>query len=329
MKKKIIKISAIVGIMIFAFLFFKIGPEKIWLNINRISITNFIYLLLLRLLYWLLRTINWKVVLKEFGEDLSLFHLFLARMSGHSVGQLTPSAQVGSETTRIMLANCSSRKICVASTIIDKTIEFFAIIFFTLLGTIVAFLHIKLPKDIKITLVSGIAIITLFFIFIFFKQKKGILMWIISILKKTGLKIKLIERNEKKIAETDKYISDFYKNNPSGFFKVFSLYSLMILLWITEIHLTILFLGVSDITFTTSFIVTTLGNLAFIFPFIPGSLGIYEATYIAIMAVVKIKPDVAIALVLIRRILALLLAGGGLISMIKISKSKKTVKQSE
>lgn len=323
MRKKIVRISAIIGIILFGFLVYKIGPEKIWININRISFVNFIYLFLLRILYWLLRTLNWKIVLKKLGENLSLSHLFLARMSGHSVGQLTPSAQMGSEATRILIADCSNRRLCIASSIIDKTIEFFAIVFFTLIGTFIAFIHIKLPKDIKITFSAGILLITFVILFVFFKQKKGILTWIFNLTKKLGLRIKFLEKNAEKIAETDKYISDFYKKNPSGFFKVFFLYSLMILLWVTEIHLTIFFLGIKDINFITSFIITTIGNLAFVFPFIPGSLGIYEATYIAIMAIVKQKPDIAIALVLIRRILALTLAGLGLIGMFKLSKKKE------
>jgi len=45
------------------------------------------------------------------------------------------------------------------------------------------------------------------------------------------------------------------------------------MLWITEVHLNILFIGVKDITLTESFIITALGNIALIFPFIPDSFG--------------------------------------------------------
>ncbi len=323
MKNKIVKLSALIGILIFGFLIFKIGPDKIWANINRINPLNFIYLFLMRILYWMLRTLNWKIILKELGEDLSLFHLFLARMSGHSVGQLTPSAQMGSEATRILMAECSDRKVCIASTIIDKTIEFFAIIFFTLIGIIISFIHIKLPKDLKIAFTAGIIFFIFILLFIFFKQKKGILTWFLNLIRKTGLKISFLEKNAEKIRETDGYISEFYRKNPAGFFKVFFLYSLFILFWIVEIHMTIVFLGIANQSFTSSFIITTLGNLAFVIPFIPGSLGVYEATYIAVTALVGIKPAIGLALVLIRRILALILAGFGLLGMFRLSRSKK------
>ncbi len=77
------------------------------------------------------------------------------------------------------------------------------------------------------------------------------------------------------------------------------------------------FIGVTDISFIDSFLITVLGNLAFIFPFIPGSLGIYEATYIGLFALLGMGAGVALTLVLIRRIIALLLAGLVLLGMLK------------
>jgi uncharacterized protein (TIRG00374 family) len=317
MKQKLVRLSVLVGILIFGFIIYKIGPEEIWENIKKLSVYNFLILVGLRILYWLLRTLNWKVVLDTYEDKTSLLHLYIARMCGHAVSQLTPTAQVGSEATRILMAKCSSRKVCIASVIIDKTTEYFAVVFITIIGVVSVFFRIPLPMKLKTIFIGGVTIASLFVLFIISKQKKGLLGWVVDLIGKLRIRFKFLEKNREKIKETDAYISEFYRSHRGAFVKVFSLYFLLIMLWVTEIHLGLVFIGVTDISFIDSFLITVLGNLAFIFPFIPGSLGIYEATYIGLFALLGMGAGVALTLVLIRRIIALLLAGLVLLGMLK------------
>jgi uncharacterized protein (TIRG00374 family) len=321
MKKNIARLSVLAGIIIFVVIIYTIGPEKVWQSIKQISLESFLILVLLRILYWALRTISWKVVLDEYEGRASLMNLFIARMCGHAVSQLTPTAQVGSETTRIFMADCSDRKISVASVVVDKTIEFLTVIAFTLLGVFVIFFRIPLPPKFKTVIIGGASLATILVLFLFFKQKKGLLTWIIDSLAKIKIRPKFLERNREKIRETDEQISIFYRKHPGAFLKVFFLYSLLIMLWVTEIHLNLLFIG-ANISWLDSFIVTALGNLAFIFPFIPGSIGIYEVTYVTLFVLLGQGPEVGLTLVLIRRIIALLLAGFGLLGMLKPAENK-------
>lgn len=317
MKQKIVRLTALAGVLILAFIIYKIGLYQIWENIKKLSVESFLILLGLRILYWLLRTINWKVILDAYEGKTSLLHLFIARMCGHAVSQLTPTAQVGSETTRILMIKSSSRKVTVASVIVDKTIEYLTNISFTALGVILIFTRIPLPGKIKIFFVGGVVIFVFFILFILYRQKRGLLGWIVDIMSRIKLRFKFLEKNREKIKETDEHISWFYRNHRGVFLKVFLLYFLLIMLWVAEIHLNLIFIGVTDIFFLDTFIIVILGNLAFIFPFIPGSLGIYEATYIGLFALFGMGADAALTLVLIRRIISLLLAGLGLLGMLK------------
>jgi uncharacterized protein (TIRG00374 family) len=326
MRKKVVRLAALVGILIFAFIIYKIGPDQIWQNIKKISLENFLILVALRILYWLLRTINWKVVLDAFEGKTSLLQLFIARMSGHAVSQLTPTAQVGSETTRVLMADCSSKKVCIASVVVDKTIEAIAVVFFTIIGVVGIFFRIVLPIKLKTFFVAGVTIAALLLLFLFFKQKKGLLGWVVDFIARIKIRSKFLEKNREKIRETDAHISSFYRNHRGPFLRAFLLYSLLILLWVTEIHLCLLYIGVMDMSFVDSFLITVLGNLAFIFPFIPGSLGIYEATYIGLFALLGRSPGAALTLVLIRRLIALLLAGLGLLGMLKHKPKKNKSK---
>jgi len=316
MKKKITRLSALTGILVFAYIIYRIGPKEIWDNISRISVNNFLILVGLRVLYWLLRTINWKVVLDAYDGSTSFLQLFAARTCGHAVSQLTPTAQVGSEATRIFMAQCSSRKVSIASVVIDKTIEYISVVVFTIIGVITVFMRIPLPVKLKTVFIAGVSVSSLLVVFLWSKQKKGLLGWVIDSIARLKIRFKFLEKNRAKIDETDAYISEFYRDHRRSFVGVFLLYSLLILLWAVEIHLGLIYIGVTGVSFMDSFLITILGNLAFVFPFIPGSLGIYEATYIGLFALMGMGAAEALTLVLIRRLIALLLAGLGLFGFI-------------
>ncbi len=316
MKQRIMHVLMLVGILILVLIIYKIGLKEIWFNISQISVLNFLILVFLRILYWLLRTICWKTVLDSY-EKHTILNLFKARMAGHSVSQLTPTAMVGSEATRIYMAGCSSRKVSFASVIIDKTIEFLVVVFFTIIGVAMVLYRISLPVKLKTIFIIGVLVATFLVLFFVAKQKNGLFGWIINILAKLRIKPKFLNKFKKQIIETDVHISSFYKKNRSDFFKTFLLYALLIMLWATEIHLGLIYIGINNVTFIDSFLITILGNLAFVFPLIPGSLGIYEATYIGLFAIFGMSAGAALTLVLIRRLIALLLAGFGLLGFIR------------
>jgi uncharacterized protein (TIRG00374 family) len=323
MKNKILRISLLIGVVIFGFLVYKIGLFKIWENIRKITWQNFLILMGLRFLYWVLRTINWKVIFEQYEKGASLLHMYGARMCSHAVSQLTPSAQVGGEAARIYMLDCSSKRISIASVVVDKTIEFLAVVVFTTIAVAIVIFRIPLPVKLKTVFIAVVAASTFLLLFLISKQRKGLFEWLINLLKKIKIRPRFVEKNKEKIKELDEHISDFYSKHRGAFLKVFLLYSLMILLWAAEIHMTLMFIGADDITFLDSFLITALGNLAFMFPLIPGSLGIYEVTYIALFALLGYGTDVAFTLVLIRRIIALLWAGLGLLSMLGLGKGEE------
>jgi uncharacterized membrane protein YbhN (UPF0104 family) len=90
-----------------------------------------------------------------------------------------------------------------------------------------------------------------------------------------------------------------------------------------EIHLTLLFIGASNISILDSFVIVTLGSISFSFPIVPASIGIYEATYVGIFALLRLGTDMGLTLVLIRRVIALLWAGIGLLGMIIVNQDRQ------
>ena len=82
-------------------------------------------------------------------------------------------------------------------------------------------------------------------------------------------------------------------------------------------------MNVDSISFFDSLVIVTLGSIAFAFPIVPASLGVYEATYVGIFALLRLGTDVGLTLVLIRRVIALFWAGIGVLGMMLVNPDRQ------
>ncbi|MBN1272949.1 MAG: flippase-like domain-containing protein [Candidatus Aminicenantes bacterium] len=311
-RKAILNLAWIIGGALIIFLILKIGPGRIWSNIKTVSIVNFLLLFFFRFIYWLLRTLYWKMILNRFEPGLSFFNLFQARIVGHAISYLTPSAHLGGEVIRTYMVNCPNRRKCLASVILDKTIEILTVIVFAVIGLTIALIRISIPTNMKIFLIGSVAMVILFVAFLIHKQRKGLLTWLSDLIGKVRIRLKFLQKSREKIEEADLYISEFLTKHKIYLFYSILFYAFIILFWTGEIHLTLLVMGV-HVRLIDSFLIVTLGTIAFFLPFFPASVGTYEAAYVAVFGILGMQAGAGLALTVIRRILALFWAGAGLV----------------
>lgn len=324
MKKKIKIILSLLGIGLFINLIIKIGLRTIFDTVRNISPGYFLILLLIRFVFWYIRTINWKIIMERCEINLPFWRIFMARVSGFAVNYLTPSANIGGEAARVMLVNNKSSKNALASVILDKTIELVATIFFVMGAVAIAIYKIPMPMAQKYIYAGFVLFSVVSMVFILRKQHQGLLKWIILKLEKLKISFKFIRNNMDKIKEVDRNISGFYKNSRRSFYIVLFFYSVQLFVWTSEIYFTLQFLGMSDITFLNSFLIVALGSIAFLMPVLPGGIGVYELTYLAIFKLLGLSTTVCMALVITRRVIALIWAGAGLIFLAKSGSSGKS-----
>lgn len=318
---KIIKIIAFISLVLFFYILFKLGPLNIWQILKKTTWYQFLILVFLRFLYWALRTFLWGTILAQYEEKTPFRQLLSARLAGHAVGYLTPSAKIGGEAVRVLMLEKVNKKKAVASVVVDKTIELLAFSLLFLIGVCAAVIMIPMPGSKKIFFI-GLAILLIMLVAgLFRKQKKGLFLWLLDLFKIIKLKFAFLEKNRDKIKETDAHISDFYTNHKGVFFRVFVLYLFFILLWAMEIYITFLCVGMENISYWDCFLLVILGAFAHSLPFIPASIGVYEITYISLFVLLGIDMDFGLAVILLRRTMGLLWAGLGMIPML----SKRTV----
>ena len=327
MQHKIIKVSAILCLGMFVYFIIRANPSELLRIISRLSPIGIMLLILLRILFWIIRTISWRIVLTRCSTGhVSFSTLFGAELAGHALGYFTPSAKLGGDAIRAMMISPVPKNQALASVVIDKTIELIATILMMSLGLFITLVRIRMVAMQRIVFLSLTVLMALFIFMFFRKQKKGLFIWILDSLKKLRIKSNYFEQKRERLMETDKIIAAFYSRHRRPFFNAFMFYISMILLWVVEMHLTFLFIGMSAITPLKSFLITTLGILANIVPVIPAGIGIYDLTYLPIFAIFRIPLKFGITVILVRRLLNLLLAVSGLVPMLRM-KSRPPVNE--
>jgi uncharacterized protein (TIRG00374 family) len=303
------------GIALFVYLIVKTGPKEILRVLGHLSVLEIAALLGLRFLYWLIRAINWRALLVAAGERVPFLEILGARIAGYAVSYLTPAGNIGGETVRIFCLDSVERNKALATVIVDKTIEFLAGVSTIVLAVVFLITEFALPRRQKIELFAAISGLVLLLLFLVLKQKQGLLTWGLDTLKKIKIRIPFLENRRDRILETDAHISDFYNRNTGLFLALFASYFAQAWLWATEIYVTFVFLGNGHPTFFKCFLIVTLGSFYSFLP-VPGSVGVYELTYVSLFALLRIEMSAGMAVILIRRLVGIVWAGIGLIPLV-------------
>jgi uncharacterized membrane protein YbhN (UPF0104 family) len=276
------------GVGLFVFLILKTGPKEILRVLGRLSLAEIAALMGLRLLYWLIRTVNWRALLVSSGEIVPFGEILGARIAGYAVSYLTPAGNIGGETVRVFCLDGIGRNKALATVITE----------------------FALPRRQKIGLFAVIAALVLLLLFLVLKQKQGLITWALDTLKKIKIRIPFLENRRDKILETDAHISDLYSRKRGLFLALFASYFAQAWLW------AFVFLGGTPPTFFKCFLVVTLGSFYTFLP-VPGSVGVYELTYVSLFALLRIEMSAGMAVILIRRFIGLIWAGLGLIPLMR------------
>jgi len=312
----VVRLLGYAGFALFVYLIVKTGPKEILKALAHLSLLEIAALMGLRFLYWLIRALNWRALLVASGERVPFREILGARIAGYAVSYLTPAGNIGGETVRIFVLDCVGRNKALATVVVDKTIEFLAGLSSIALAVVFLITEFAIPRRQKIGLFAAIAVLLLVLIFLVLKQKQGLFTWALDTLKKIKIRIPFFESRRDKILETDAHISDFYGKNRRLFLILFASYFAQAWLWATEIYLTFLFLGGNTTTFFKCFLIVTLGSFYTFLP-VPGSIGVYELTYVSLFALLRIDMHAGMAVILIRRVVGLVWAGIGLIPLVR------------
>lgn len=284
-------ISLFLGIVLFVFTIKQAGIGSILKSISffpikaviAVFIANFFAAIIISA--W-----RWKVVIEAQDNcKISFFKVLMAKMAGFAMSYVTPSVFVGGEPVRVYMlkesVGCTWEK-ALASAIIDQAVYFFSLLLLMITGFLFLADHFALPRSVSygfwIVIIFSILVLYVFYKKIIAKKEnqEGFFMFILNILRLR--KIKYIRRREGRIRDTEKIISEFFKNRRRALLQVFLLAIAEVLAYLTVIWVIASYLNLGDeVSVFRSISIFAIITLASFVP-IPGSLGSMEAsiTYI-------------------------------------------------
>ena len=303
------------GLAFFVLLLLREGPATIWASLVSVPAGYWIVLIGLRLAYWLVRTLAWRELFASLAARVSCGRLLQANLAGYAIGYVTPLSKAGGEAVRLMMVQEAGREISLAAIVAEKTIGYVAAALLISIAVGVAVTTIAMTGIARLTLAALALGCVVTLAWLVAKQHQGLLTAIWSLARRVRPNSAWLERHRTFVRDTDALILGLYRHHANVLTRVFLLNVLVNVIWVAEIHLTFRGLGAADVGLLNAFLVTVLGSLAFALPSSPGQVGVYEATYLAIFALLRIPLGPGIALILVRRALALCCCGIGLVCL--------------
>jgi uncharacterized protein (TIRG00374 family) len=297
--------------------------------LGRMNILQVCVLLAVNLLFVLILTLRWAVILRGLGAPVGLFRLLTYRLAGYSVSYLTPGPQFGGEPLQMYLANKRSSlgyDLGSASILLDRTFELLGNFAFLGLASM-AFLPLGLPASggglrTALVLPSLLIVLPVAYLAAFFfgirplSRFMGLLPGKFLARPGTQKAAALIRASETKILS-------YCRRRGRTLGQLLLFFLLVWTISLAEMRLVLYFLNV-PITWMQTLLVLAGGKFAFLLPF-PGALGALELTQAGVFELLDLGSQTAMGLVLYMRARDLLFALAGLTAAFFGGRRRKTL----
>lgn len=317
----------VIGLILLFFLIDEVGSDLVLNKILELK-WRIVYVLLFPATWYSVQSYAWWRILADDGVKVSLWHVFLTKITGEAVNTVTPISFVGGDPYRIYLLQKKTTKTeSAASVVIDRTMYILAVVLLLLTSLVGALLVLPLPGAWKV--LFPLITLGLFgvFVFLVFFQKKGMFGSLSRLLQKIGIQKKKLNELSEKIDNLDEKVGGFYRKHKLHFFEIMFLQYLGRFLGVIEIYIIVSLLGLPVSFVQCLFLasLTVLINLSFFF--VPGSMGVMESGYGALFYLLKLNPAYGVAIQLVRRIRTFFWIGLGLLIILVYRPSASPVKK--
>jgi uncharacterized protein (TIRG00374 family) len=297
-------------------------------TLSRLTPLQIAVLLALNLVFVLIITLRWAIILRGLGVPVGIFKLVSYRLAGFAISYLTPGPQFGGEPLQLYLAKKRSRlsyDLGSASIVLDKTFELLGNFAFLGLATLAILprgllsssgLRLAIPLP-SLLIAAPAAYLTA----VFFGVRP--LSLIAARLPARLLSQPWFQRLKTLIGNSESRIVTYCRRSGRTVLQVLVFFVLVWTVSLVEMRLILHFLGVSADLQQTLFVLAG-GKFAFLLPF-PGALGALELTQVTVFELLGYAGETALSLVLYMRARDLLFAAAGLIFALSARRQGKMV----
>ena len=249
-------------------------------------------------------TLSWQVVLRPARLSLrGLYRVWKIRMIGQALNNVIPALGVGGEFAKALLLKrdmgIGYRK-GAASLIITETINFFAMGIFAAAGLWAALEAGVLPEELRGAAIGGLIVCSLAAVGFFLFQVLRGPSFIADHVGRTRVG-RRIRKAVAPIRDLEDHLVGFYSREHARFAWAFVWALMNSVLGAVETYLVLLFLGYPVTALEAWTIAAVVELVRFGTFFIPGSIGAQEGALVILVGAMTGKPELGLAVALVRR----------------------------
>ncbi len=154
-QKKSLLMSFVVGTLVFAFIIWVLGPEKMLGQLKQMNPWWLLAALFVEILAIMAMTFRWNIFVNAAGHKAHFWNLLLITTAGTALNNVTPSTRVGGEPLRAYLLKKKygiRTSTGLATVVIEKIADMTAFSIITLLAIAYAFCFLNIPGYIVLLL---------------------------------------------------------------------------------------------------------------------------------------------------------------------------------
>jgi uncharacterized protein (TIRG00374 family) len=263
-------------------------------------------------------TLGWRLA---FGPSLSIpFHtLFLTRVAGEAINNITPFAYLGGEPVKAHLLTRFQIPIIqgMAASIIAKVLICIAQFVFVIFGGALALSHLVAHPDVLWSLVVVIVVVGVLLTSLSYGLRVGLFTTLYGALDRWNMTPSFLERWRSQLRQLDQTIVGFARRYPSQLLLSWSLHFAGWMLGALEVLAIFYAIGV-PVGIAEALAIEALASVikAMAF-FIPGSLGVQDGGNVLLLALFGYPSSLGLTFSLVRRLRELLWIGLGLVVLLR------------
>jgi uncharacterized protein (TIRG00374 family) len=264
-----------------------------------------------------LHTAGWAACFSKHHQAVSFGRLFIVRLAGSAINQVTPTAMIGGEVVKVLLLESTlPRALATATVVIDKASFTLAQICHLALGTLYLTGHLPLPAAVQLGLGLTIGLITLGLVGFVAAQRYGLLSALLGWLSGFNRGRTRLERWRQHLIPLEASMAAYYIAHPWRFGASLGLhFGAFAFSNVQNFLLLRLLLGANAPGLTEAIMVTiTVAALDQVFFFVPGGLGTFEGTRFTILSTLGVAQVSGLAFGLMARLEGLVWNGFGLLA---------------
>jgi uncharacterized protein (TIRG00374 family) len=272
---------------------------------------------LLEIVPVVLHTAGWAACFPKSHQVVSFWRLFIIRLAGSAINQVTPTATIGGEVVKVLLLESTlPRAPATATVIIDKASFTLAQSCHLAVGTLYLTGRLPLPVAVQLGLGLTIGLIALGLVGFVAVQRYGLLSKLLGWLSNCNIGRARLERWRQHLIPLEAYLTAYYIAHPWRFsaslglhFGAFAFNNIQNFLSLR------LLLGTNAPGLAEAIMVTiTVAALDQVFFFVPGGLGTFEGVRFTILSTLGVAQVSGLAFGLMARLEGLVWNGFGLLA---------------